>query len=90
MPLRVEVTPVVSGPEDGSKEVSPVKVKVSAWETYRGNDWGNKGEAAARENGIVEVRALATKTYYMERSSCECPCQSTLNNSPNARLRGLI
>lgn len=79
VPLRVDVLSAVSGAESrqqqtGSTEGNDqVRLKVSAWETYRGNDWANKGEAMTRENGIVEVRAAGAKAFYMERSSCECP-----------------
>ncbi|OAA71245.1 hypothetical protein ISF_01796 [Cordyceps fumosorosea ARSEF 2679] len=62
-------------PSDG---FAPLRVDVSdeaavqAWETFRGNDWDNKGEALtlqSREDGSsgFEVRALGRKTYFMER-----------------------
>jgi len=64
-PLRVDVA------ADGG---------VEAWRTFRGNEWGNKGEEVAvvvGEGGVVgdkvlEVRALGGKAYYMERQGCEC------------------
>lgn len=46
------------------------KVVVEGWETYRGNDWGNKGEVAATD-GTVSVRCLGPKNYFMERPKCE-------------------
>ncbi|KAM0335180.1 hypothetical protein ACHAQA_000221 [Verticillium albo-atrum] len=56
-PLRIDVA------EDGA---------LYAWETFRGNDWDNKGEAiAGREfpNGKgFEVRAVGAKGYFVERS----------------------
>lgn len=58
-PLRVDVA---SG-EDGDV--------VSVWETFRGNDWDNKGEAVARDGVGYEVRVLGAKSYFMERSKCE-------------------
>ncbi|KAM3558754.1 hypothetical protein MY1884_003823 [Beauveria asiatica] len=62
-PLRVDV-----GEEKGEGEA----VVVQAWETYRGNDWGNKGEALVLKQGSdgtqgFEVRALGRKGYFMER-----------------------
>ncbi|KAJ6780671.1 hypothetical protein PWT90_01331 [Aphanocladium album] len=62
-PLRVDVSEEA---EDG------VVAKVEAWETFRGNDWDNKGEALALRKGSdgssgFEVRALGRKTYFMER-----------------------
>lgn len=48
---------------------------VQAWETFRGNEWDNKGEAlAVREGSVgkgVEVRALGGKNYFAERPKCE-------------------
>ncbi|KAF6826213.1 hypothetical protein CMUS01_09521 [Colletotrichum musicola] len=46
---------------------------LSAWETYRGNDWDNKGEALQSKelaNGAraFEVRVLGGKNYFVERS----------------------
>ncbi|KAI5457973.1 hypothetical protein BGZ63DRAFT_392309 [Mariannaea sp. PMI_226] len=47
------------------------KVPVQAWETYRGNDWENKGEAVPLRGGSggrgIEVRAVRTKSYFVER-----------------------
>lgn len=49
--------------------------EISAWETYRGNEWGNKGEAlAVREGSMgkgVEVRALGSKTFFVDRPKCK-------------------
>ena len=49
--------------------------EVSIWETYRGNDWGNKGEAMEVREGSfgkgVELRSLGAKNYFIERPKCE-------------------
>lgn len=65
-PLRVDVD-VVSGSEGGGGGVT-----VKAWETYRGNEWGNRGEGVppVGEKGWLEVRVLGGKGYYSERSKC--------------------
>ncbi|KAL8381128.1 hypothetical protein RB595_005421 [Gaeumannomyces hyphopodioides] len=74
-PLRVDVAPAGAGvgASAGRKqgEQQQQQLAVSAWETFRGNDWGNKGEAARRaeDAGAFEVRCLGRKEYYMERSS---------------------
>lgn len=65
MPLRVDV-----GEEEEGKEV-----QVQAWETYRGNDWDNKGEELGMRRGSdgsvgFEVRSLGRKGYFMERPKC--------------------
>ena len=58
-PLRVDVA------ADG---------EVRAWETFRGNEWGNRGEALDVKPGrAVELRALGKKTYFMQRPKCKPP-----------------
>ncbi|KAF9878507.1 hypothetical protein CkaCkLH20_03999 [Colletotrichum karsti] len=57
-PLRLDVA------ADGS---------LAAWETYRGNDWDNKGEVYASKEFAggrrgFEVRVLGGKNYFVERS----------------------
>jgi ER membrane protein complex subunit 7 len=61
-PLRVDVA------RDGT---------VQAWRTFRGNDWGNRGEEYAVVKGegmsnVLEIKALGGMGYYMERQGCEC------------------
>ena len=54
---------------------APVRLDVDgdgelrAWETYRGNDWDNTGEALPRGGAGFELRLLGYKSYYAERSS---------------------
>lgn len=73
-PLRVDVLPVVAGAGQTEKEERTARLKVAAWETYRGNDWNNKGEAAAVTNGgALEVKVLGPKNFFMERSGCKLP-----------------
>ena len=64
VPFRVDVA------ADGS---------LYAWETYRGNDWENRGEAVpGKEFGVrggeaergFEARVAGVKGYYVERSKC--------------------
>lgn len=49
---------------------------VEAWGTFRGNEWGNKGEAAMvereKEVWIFAVRALGGKEYLVQRVGCRC------------------
>ncbi|KAK6825151.1 hypothetical protein PG995_015260 [Apiospora arundinis] len=73
-PLRVDV--VASSSPDKLGLLS-----VQAWETFRGNDWDNKGEEAkeialpgaggpgSATTAALPVRCLAPKQYFMERSS---------------------
>ncbi|KAF5570706.1 er membrane complex subunit [Fusarium phyllophilum] len=60
-PLRIDVQLA----EDGEEGI------VRAWETYRGNDWGNKGEVVQVKEGSkgrgFELRAIGGKNYFMER-----------------------
>ncbi|KAK0635084.1 Cys/Met metabolism PLP-dependent enzyme-domain-containing protein [Bombardia bombarda] len=66
-PLRLDVAaPSVDDPAAAKKKKS---LALKAWETYRGNEWDNKGEAVPLlEGGVFEVRLLGTKGYFMERS----------------------
>lgn len=43
------------------------------WETYRGNDWENKGEEMRPAGNVpaFPVKVLGSKIFYTERSSCE-------------------
>ncbi|KAG6002907.1 hypothetical protein E4U21_002518 [Claviceps maximensis] len=65
-PLRVDITPG----NDAQGDV------VQCWDTFRGNEWGNKGEAVAvvRTLGAggagvygVEVKSLGKKIYFVDR-----------------------
>ncbi|KAJ4261447.1 hypothetical protein NW762_006872 [Fusarium torreyae] len=60
-PLRIDVQ-LAEGGDEGI---------VQAWETYRGNDWANKGEVIQVREGSkgrgFELRALGGKNYFMER-----------------------
>lgn len=60
-PLRVDVG------EDGA---------VKAWETFRGNEWGNKGEevpvkSEGESRRGFSVKALGGKIFFLERPACE-------------------
>jgi hypothetical protein len=59
-PLRLDV-----GPGSGSEAT------IEAWETYRGNDWNNKGEALEVVQGSagrgLQLRAMGSKTYFSDR-----------------------
>lgn len=48
---------------------------VQVWETYRGNDWANKGEAirpsGEGDGGVYDIRVLGAKGYFIERAKCE-------------------
>ncbi|GJN74125.1 hypothetical protein VFPFJ_07218 [Purpureocillium lilacinum] len=70
-PLRVDVGPpaVAGGADaDAGAGAEDTRLVVQAWETFRGNDWGNKGEVMAlTEGGGVHVRWMGKKNYFMER-----------------------
>jgi ER membrane protein complex subunit 7 len=73
-PLRLDVTARVSGEEGGGTEDTGSKLAAWAWETYRGNEWDNKGEAIPlneyEEFSAFSVKVLGQKTYFMERTKC--------------------
>lgn len=73
-PLRVDVVSVPSGDEKTPAGDQGRALKVSAWETFRGNDWNNKGAAVTTTGGSLEVKVFGGKAFYMERSSCKYLC----------------
>ncbi|KAK5163599.1 uncharacterized protein LTR77_010548 [Saxophila tyrrhenica] len=56
-PLRVDV------------EKTDSAQTISAWQTFRGNEWSNKGPSygSAQNEATFEVRPFAQKEFYMER-----------------------
>jgi ER membrane protein complex subunit 7 len=68
VPLRLDVRPA----EDGTAAAAAGKMTLRVWETFRGNDWENKGEAVPLlEGGVFEVRVLRRNSFFTERSKCE-------------------
>ncbi|KAI0853695.1 hypothetical protein F5Y00DRAFT_223348 [Daldinia vernicosa] len=73
-PLRIDVlahnTPTDEGGEaNGGEGEEEGGLAVRAWETYRGNDWDNKGQEVPRSGSGFAVRALGPKEYFVERGS---------------------
>ncbi|KAK0639330.1 hypothetical protein B0T16DRAFT_242277 [Cercophora newfieldiana] len=59
-PLRVDVAVSAQEGQD---------LLVRVWETYRGNDWDNKGESVkVGEGNAFEGRVVGGKGYFVERS----------------------
>ena len=58
-PLRIDVTSV-----EGRNEQT-----ISAWQTFRGNEWSNKGPQYGTGEGelSIEVRPMGEKQFYQER-----------------------
>lgn len=54
----------MDGSEDG---------KIEVWQTFRGNEWDNKGERMGGGVGDVrvEARAAGEKGFYEGRGGCE-------------------
>lgn len=67
----MDVVPVVSGAGQSEKDEKVSGLKVEAWETFRGNDWGNKGEVVGLEGGALRVKVMGPKAFFMDRSTCE-------------------
>ncbi|KAF2746703.1 hypothetical protein M011DRAFT_386113, partial [Sporormia fimetaria CBS 119925] len=63
-PLRIDVN--VEKNEAGEKVE-----RVHAWQTFLGNEWGNKGEERGSGDGskgvVIEVKAVGGKQYFTER-----------------------
>ncbi|GIZ46309.1 hypothetical protein CKM354_000943800 [Cercospora kikuchii] len=58
-PLRVDVT----------REVGESSQNISAWATFRGNEWDNKGQSfgTGKDELKIDVKAGAEKQFYQER-----------------------
>ncbi|KAM0815143.1 hypothetical protein AB5N19_00937 [Seiridium cardinale] len=67
-PLRIDV----DAAEDGAAGAD-VRSSVRAWETFRGNEWGNRGEEFVRQDGAggatFAVKCLGKKVFFQERGS---------------------
>lgn len=67
-PLRIDVV---------KNETAPGGEYVMAWQTFRGNEWDNKGEVRAQGDGNtdvkMDVRCTGAKEYYQQRQGCEFP-----------------
>ncbi|KAI0189268.1 Cys/Met metabolism PLP-dependent enzyme-domain-containing protein [Astrocystis sublimbata] len=73
-PLRLDVIPVTAGAAAGEAKTLHAHtedVSLRVWETYRGNDWDNKGEELrpVAEGGAFPVKALGHKVFYTERGA---------------------
>ena len=76
VPMRVDVValPAVEGKvnaEQGSE-----RKRVDVWQTFRGNEWNNKGEwlggGTLEQGGItINVGVLAERAFYEARPGCE-------------------
>jgi hypothetical protein len=81
-PLRIDIG------NEGGKEY------VKSWQTFRGNEWDNKGEKRGEgeanvSGGIakaaVQVNVLGVKDYYAKRQGCTFLCVNSLEK-PTANL----
>ena len=74
-PLRLDVIVPVPADAGEAKAGSGGRLALRAWETYRGNEWENRGEAVplTEYDGFeaFAVPALGAKNYFVERSKCE-------------------
>jgi hypothetical protein len=68
-PMRIDIT--LEEAVEGSGEK---KERISAWQTFLGNEWDNKGESRGEGgNGLViDARPIMAKYYYQERQGCKC------------------
>ncbi|TRX97341.1 hypothetical protein FHL15_001619 [Xylaria flabelliformis] len=70
-PLRVDVIPVAAaaGADRNSNGEEEDDMSLRVWETFRGNDWENKGEEIrpVTAGRVFPVKVLGSKVYYTER-----------------------
>lgn len=67
-PYRVDVTLGDAGADGASGEEL-----VEVWQTFRGNEWSNKGSkfGEGQEMLTVELRPLSKKNFYETRGGCK-------------------
>jgi hypothetical protein len=78
-PLRIDVV---------SNDTAPGGEYVMSWQTFRGNEWDNKGEIRGQGYGAdpegvkIEARPTGVKDYYQPRQGCKFshyPCIKLLS-----------
>ena len=52
--------------------VDVVGQEVEVWQTWRGNEWDNKGEMVGK--GWAEVKVVGRKEFYEGRAGCKFSC----------------
>jgi hypothetical protein len=68
-PLRVDVA-TNSTSSALSSEKDEASTVITAWQTFRGNEWSNKGPelGSARDTLTIRVQPLGGKDYYQQRA----------------------
>lgn len=68
-PYRVDVT----SEQAGADGVAATEEKVEVWQTFRGNEWDNKGAKLGEGKGdvVVSLAPNGKKDYYQKREGCE-------------------
>ena len=66
-PFRVDVTRTVAA-NKGTTDTSYVE-KIEVWQTFRGNEWSNKGPSLGSGEGevTIQVRPSGVKEFYQDR-----------------------
>lgn len=74
VPMRVDVVGL-DGKFSAAGDIARSSKKISIWQTFRGNDWDNKGELLAQASGIegvvVNVQVLGARDVFEKRGGCE-------------------
>src|SRR5947207_2402370 len=71
-PLRIDIV---------ANDTAPGGEFVTSWQTFRGNEWDNKGEIRGQGYGAdpegvkIEVRPTGVIDYYQPRQGCTFPMQ---------------
>ena len=70
VPMRVDVSMTSTSVAGGSGK------KIGVWQTFRANEWDNKGEVlgegSAAEGLRVDVQVLGVRDVYEQRGGCMC------------------
>lgn len=73
-PCRVDVSMTEAGADDSAPEEV-----VEVWQTFRGNEWSNKGPkfGEGKQQLAVELRPVARREFYQQRGGCKSPTNPT-------------
>lgn len=75
VPMRVDVEMASTGRSEGDGKGAALTKRIGVWQTFRANEWDNKGEAlgeASAEEGLrIDVQVLGVRDVYEQRGGCK-------------------
>ena len=74
--MRVDVVAIPAAESKGATEQGTERKRVDVWQTFRGNEWDNKGEklggGTLEQGGVtINIGVLAERAFYEARARCK-------------------